>query len=93
MSIRRSILTAAPVVAVSAVAATPAVAAAQPVVIQLPGADLGLVSVRPSNPTLAGAYDVSNQQFREGNSEYSLVLSAPESALAGSYLTFRFAAI
>jgi hypothetical protein len=51
------------------------------------------VSVRPSNPTLAGAYDVSNQQFREGNSEYSLVLSAPESALAGSYLTFRFAAI
>jgi hypothetical protein len=63
------------------------------VVIQLPGADLGLASVRPSNPTLAGAYDVADQHFRKGNSEYSLVLSAPQSAPAGSYLTFRFTAI
>jgi hypothetical protein len=63
------------------------------VVIQLPGADLGLASVKPSNPTLAGAYDVSNQHFRQGNSEYAFTLSAPESAPAGSYLTFRFIAV
>ena len=63
------------------------------VVIQLPGADLALASVTPSNPTLAGAYDVSNQRLRQGNSEYAFTLSAPESAPAGSYLTFRFIAV
>jgi hypothetical protein len=63
------------------------------VVIQLPGADLGLASVTPSNPTVAGAYDVSNQHLRQGNSEYAFTLSAPQSAPAGSYLTFRFIAV
>jgi hypothetical protein len=62
----------------------------RPVVIQLPGVDLGLTSVKPSSSTLAGAYDVSNQHFRQGNSEYAFTLSAPQAAPAGSYLTFRF---
>jgi hypothetical protein len=63
------------------------------VVVALPDTDLGLTSVTPSGPTLAGAYDVGDQHFRQGNSEYSIVLSAPSSAPAGSYLTFRFDAV
>ncbi len=61
------------------------------VVVQLPRTDLGLVSVRPSSSTLRGAYSLSDQRLRKGDSEYQLVLSAVEGTPAGSNLILTFA--
>jgi hypothetical protein len=63
------------------------------VVIQLPATDLGLASVRPSSQTLRGAYSISDQRLRAGDSEYVLRLSAPQGTPSGSYLSFSFTQI
>jgi hypothetical protein len=62
------------------------------VVVQLPRTDLGLISVKPSSPTLKGAYSISDQRLRRHHSEYEFVLNAVEGTPAGSFLTLTFAA-
>lgn len=62
------------------------------VVVQLPRTDLGLISVKPSSPTLRGAYSISDQRLRRHHSEYEFVLNAVQATPAGSYLTMTFAA-
>lgn len=61
------------------------------VVVQLPATDLGLVAVKPSSRTLNGAYSMSRQHLRAGDSEYAFVLSAVQGAPRGSHLTLTFA--
>ena len=61
------------------------------VVVQLPGTDLGLVAVTPSSRTLEGAYSMTRQHLRAGDSEYAFVLSAVQGAPRGSHLTLTFA--
>jgi len=66
-------------------------AAHRKVVVQLPATDLGLVSVKPSTPTLRGAYSLTDQRLRAGHSEYQFVLDAVAGAPAGSFLRLAFA--
>jgi hypothetical protein len=61
------------------------------VVVQLPATGLGLVAVKPSNSTLDGAYSMTRQHLRAGDSEYAFVLSAVQGAPRGSHLTLTFA--
>ena len=61
------------------------------VVVQLPGTDLGLVAVKPSSQTLEGAYSMTRQHLRAGDSEYAFVLSAVQGAPRGAHLTLTFA--
>lgn len=61
------------------------------VVVQLPGTGLGLVAVKPSSRTLEGAYSMTRQHLRAGDSEYAFVLSAVQGAPRGSHLTLTFA--
>jgi hypothetical protein len=61
------------------------------VVVQLPGTDLGLVAVQPSSRDLRGAYSMSRQHLRSGDTEFAFVLSAVQGAPRGSHLTLTFA--
>jgi hypothetical protein len=62
------------------------------VVIRLPSRGLRLVSVRPSDPSLRGAYSLSDQRERAGGREYVVTLSAVQSIPSGAYLAFTFRA-
>ena len=60
------------------------------VIIQLPGTNFRLASVRPNRNSLIGAYGLSDHRLSPSGSEYRVTLNALQSIPRGSFLVFRF---
>ena len=60
------------------------------VIIQLPGTNFRLASVRPNRNSLIGAYGLSGHRLSPSGSEYSVTLNAVQTIPRGSFLVFRF---
>ena len=60
------------------------------VIIQLPGTNFRLASVRPNRANLRGAYGLRGHRLSLGGTEYRTTLNAVRSIPRGSFLTFRF---
>jgi hypothetical protein len=60
------------------------------VIIQLPGTNFRLASVRPNRNSLIGAYGLSGHRLSLSGSEYRVTLNAVQSIPRGSFLVFRF---
>jgi hypothetical protein len=60
------------------------------VIIQLPGTNFRLASVRPNRSSLVGAYGLSGHRLSPSGSEYRVTLNAVQSIPRGSFLVFRF---
>jgi hypothetical protein len=60
------------------------------VIIQLPGTNFRLASVRPNRNSLIGAYGLGGHRLSPSGSEYRVTLNAVQSIPRGSFLVFRF---